>query len=410
MNPFTSWLRRLCWWFALAPLLLGTAGFAMAQDVVSVPGVPSNVTSGVDRMISYRFQEHMWQTADGATHLMVNRGPLSSRGALTLFTSFDNGATWSAKAVIPQTDYTSTADGLMDGNDLRLVYSDAAGTIMSALLRYDPVTVKWSQVKIKSPVVFSDPAVLALSPGIGVDARGTLWCAFAVQDRTTLVSELRLSARTTRAARWVDTGQRIGQQGAGDRIQRSAKPIRRPGGMGLLASVEEKLIWATRPDSAPVSAAWTTSTFFVSEPPYDSDPFGGHFSLIDDTRHNLHLITPDKGRPLYFRFDHETQTWAEPLVAGGALGSGYVQATRAGERIVLVANHLYEQAVYRSDDYGLSFTLTHRLVHPTTGVPPVIDSPPRMETPAVSRGPVPLVQQYQDGAVQKLLWFEIPVE
>ena len=163
-----------------------------------------------------------------------------------------------------------------------------------------------------------------------------------------------------------------------------------------------------RLSSAAVTAAWSASTFFVAEPPYDSDPYGGHFSLIDDTRNNLHLITPDKGRPLYFRFDDATQSWAAPLVAGGALGTGYVQATRAGESIVLVANHLFEQAVYRSDDYGLSFALTHRLVHPSDGV--VIDSPPRMETPAVSRGPVPLVQQYQDGAVQKLLWFEIPVE
>lgn len=60
--------------------------------------------------------------------------------------------------------------------------------------------------------------MLALSPGLGVDAKGTLWCAFAVQDRTTLVSDLRISARTTRAARWVDTGQRIGEPGAGDLI------------------------------------------------------------------------------------------------------------------------------------------------------------------------------------------------
>lgn len=409
MKSATTWIRRLGVQLACLPVLLVAAAAANAQDPVAVPGTPSNVTSSVDRMISYRFQEHMWQTDDGATHLMVNRGAMSSRGALTLYTSFDNGATWSAKAVIPKTDYTSTADGVMDGNELRLVYSDAAGAIMSALLRYDPVTVKWSQVKIKSPVVFSDPAVLALSPGLGVDARGTMWCAFAVQDRTTLVSDLRVSARTARAARWVDTGQRIGEAGTGDLIQRSAKPIRRPGGMGLLASVAEKLIWATRPDSAPVSAAWSAATFFTSEPPYDSDPFGGHFSLIDDTRHNLHLITPDKGRPLYFRFDDATQTWAPPVVAGGAFGTGYVQATRSGESIVLVANHLFEQAVYRSDDYGLSFALTHRLVHPDSGVPPVIDSPPRMETPAVSRGPVPLVQQYQDGAVQKLLWFEIPV-
>lgn len=410
MTSMTSPARQTAWKRLLAPLVLALATQAFAQDgPVEIPGTPSNVVGGVDRMISYRFQEHMWQTADGATHLIVNRGPLSTNGALSLYTSFDNGATWSAKGSLPNTDLTSTADGVMVGNDLRVVYSDNAGAIVSAVLRYDPVTVKWSQVRIRKPVVFSDPAVMALSPGLGIDANGNLWCAFAVQDRTTLVSELRLSVRPARLPVWTDTGQRFGEPGVGDLIQRSAKPIRRPGGMGLLASVAEKLLWATRTDGDALKASWSTSVMFVSEPPYDADPFGGHFSIVDDSQDNLHLITPDKGRPLYFRFDHATQVWEAPRTVAGALGTGYVQATRVGESIVLVANHLYEQAVYRSDDYGLNFALTHRLTRPTTG-DPIADSPPRMETPAVSRGPVPLVQQYVDGAVQRLLWFEIPVE
>lgn len=322
MPPFYKALIRTS--VAVSLVTAAVLPLIVSARPVNIPSVPTNIVGSVDRMISYRIQEHMWQTADGATPLMVNRGPISTRGALGLYTSLDNGANWVAKGAIPNTDLTSTADGLLTGNDLRLVYSDNTGAILSALLQYDPSAGTWTQQRIKSPVVFSRPGVLALSRGMANDS-------------------------------------------------------------------------------------WTASTLFVSEPPYDADPFGGHFSLIDDMQNNLHLVTPEKGRPICFRFDFASQTWEAPRSPTGAVDTGYVQATRVGESVLLVANSLLERAVYRSDDQGLSLALAHRLAHPKA-LGNTSCSLPRLETPGVSLAPVPLVQQYLVVTTQRQLWFEIPVE
>lgn len=390
----------------LASLLVAGASLAGAQT--NLTGTTVNITGNADRMISYRFQEHMWQTDDGATHLMVNRGSSSAKGALTLYSSTTNGASWTAKIVLPNTDGTSTADGVLSGNDLRMVYSDNTGSILSVVLRYDPTAGTWKQQKIQSPAVFSDATKLALNPGLAIDAQGTMWCAYTVQDLATLASEMRIAFRTTANPVWVDSGQVIGNPGSNGNLQRSGKPVRIPGGMGLMASVEEKMLWATRRDGDALTAPWTVSTIFVSTAA-DTDPYGGHFSVIDDLQNNLHMITPDGGVPLYFRFDYGTQAWEAPRALPGASKSGYVQATRVGSSLLLISNNATEQAVYRSDDLGASFPLVYRLKHQrATGTTSF--QYPRVESPGVSRSPVPVVQQYTTGATQqRLLWWELPV-
>jgi hypothetical protein len=51
------------------------------------------ITSSADRMISYRCQDHMWHTADGATHVMLNTGVVGGGPSLQLFSTFDGGPT-----------------------------------------------------------------------------------------------------------------------------------------------------------------------------------------------------------------------------------------------------------------------------------------------------------------------------
>src|ERR1700750_2260659 len=74
--------RRL----AALVILLTTACFAAVAraEPVAVLAQPTDLTSSSELMISYRHQEHMWQTPDGALHLVVNRGTLRPNPGLVL--------------------------------------------------------------------------------------------------------------------------------------------------------------------------------------------------------------------------------------------------------------------------------------------------------------------------------------
>src|SRR5205814_7652028 len=85
---------------------------------VTVRAAETDLRSDTERMISYRHQEHMWQTADGALHLVFNRGSLQPNPGLALYSSFDGGATWSFMQSFGNTDDKSTADGQLRGDEL----------------------------------------------------------------------------------------------------------------------------------------------------------------------------------------------------------------------------------------------------------------------------------------------------
>ena len=71
-------LRRV-WRSGVAAILLGLAVAIPAGAIVpTIQATLTDLTSSTERMISYRHQEHLWQTADGAYHLVFNRGALSS--------------------------------------------------------------------------------------------------------------------------------------------------------------------------------------------------------------------------------------------------------------------------------------------------------------------------------------------
>ena len=75
--------------------------------------------------------------------------------------------------------------------------------------------------------------------------------------------------------------------------------------------------------------------------------------------------------------------------------------------MVLVGNSYTNLSVYQSTDGGATFTRTQALTHPApTGA---IDySRPRMETPATSTSPIPVLQQYLDGKIQRAMFFAVP--
>ncbi len=395
--------------FLILIIALGSSTTASTQPIMG-KSRQTNLYSIVDRVISYRFQEHMWHTEDGGVHLIFNRGAESSNGTLELSSSYDNGITWQSQLFLTNSGIESTSDGLLAGNDLHVVYSDRYDGIIYSTLRYDSLQRVWILVPDSAQRVFWQSTTKALNPALVVDHNGAIWCNYVTQDLNTLNAAIRLSQRAPDSSEWSDTGHIFGSvDNVG--IQRSARPLLLPDGIGMIFTVYEKIYWAVRRDNWPIEESWDIETIFISAPPFDLDPFGGHFSIVADNQDNLHLITPDHGRALYFRFDALTQVWEAPREISGASFVGYVQATRSDDTILLTTNSRLNAQVYQSIDNGRSFELTHRLIHP---LPPadgsISYSPPRIETPGISPGPMPVLQQYSEGSLQRLMQFSVRVK
>src|SRR5690348_7943712 len=84
---------------ALIAGIAHTAGAATTLSPIATP-----LTGTADRMISYREQNHSWQTSDGAFHLLINTGNQPGRDALRLYTTRDQGATWTPGPTIASTN------------------------------------------------------------------------------------------------------------------------------------------------------------------------------------------------------------------------------------------------------------------------------------------------------------------
>lgn len=398
--------RALAWGTGMA--LTGSLSAPPAQAaVVTIPATGGvGLTSGADRMISYRFQQRMWQTPDGGTHLIINRGPLSPDASLVLYSSFDNGLAWAQALVLPQTNFSSTVDGQLDGNTLRLVYSGSSGQIMYAALTYDPPTRAWSRKRQEA--VFSQSGQVASSPAMVVDNGGVGWCCFAVQDSASLKWSLRLWFRVPNDSAWRASELTFGDTQS-QSSERAGRPVLLPTGVGLIYTDQKVMAWAQRDDGAPLRSPWTAATVLLNTPP-DGDgrgPYGGHFSVVTDPQGNLHLATVDMTRIVYFRFLQSTQQWDAMRALTTPIYAIYVQATFCDGNVVIIGNINEQLQVIQSPDLGTTFSKTHLLTHPkATGAQDFANA--RMETPTESRSPLPVLQQYTDGAVQRLLYFAVP--
>lgn len=399
--------RRALVWGTGAVLGGGLFSAPAQAAVTSIPSTSTALTSGADRMISYRFQQRMWQTPDGGNHLIINRGPLSPDASLVLYTSYDNGLTWSVALTLPQSNFSSTVDGQLAGNTLRLVYSTSGGQIMYAALTYEPATRNWSR-KRQEPV-FAVSGQVASSPAVVVDNAGNGWSCFAVQDTASLKWSLRLYFRLPNDSGWRDSEQTFGDTES-QNSSRAGRPVLLPTGVGLIYTDQMIISWAARNDGAPMRAAWTDNTTLLVTPP-DGDgrgPYGGHFSVVADPLGNLHMATVDMTRIVYFRYLQSTRQWDAMKVLTTPIYAIYVQTTYCDGNIVVIGNINETLQVIQSTDLGNTFSKTHLLTHPkATGSQDYANA--RMESPSESRSPIPVMQQFTDGMVQRLIYFAVPV-
>lgn len=390
---------------AMLALSLALGAGAAAAQVEQLPSSPTSLRSIADRMISYRSQHHMWQTADGATHAIVNRGPRRDRRSLALYSTHDGGATWTLTAVtLPGSNGSSTSDGYLDGDRLHLTWDAGASAVRYAEAVYDPVGRSWTLQP--EAVVVDDPNAAALVPAMAADAQGRQWLAYTRKDKASGDFAIRMMRRDAAGTGWVDTGFTFGPV---DNVsnERSGRPLRTSRGIGMVYTVKSEVFWAERADHWALEQPWARAPIFTKANP-TNDPYGTHFSIVADEAFNMHMASTDGGRLVYSRYLAADRRW-ETRVLTEDIKASYVQATMAQGNVVLVSNAYTNLSVFQSADGGASFVRTHALVHPAPVEGESYDRP-RMETPAVvADGPVPVLQQYVRNRLQRAIFFAVPV-
>ena len=414
-QPGQSGVRPVLRCLGVALWLVAFGGSATAA-VINIPATPTTMTSNAIRMISYRHQDHMWQTSDGATHVFVNRGSRSDGRALSMNSTFDNGATWvSAVATLPNTDSKTTSDGYLDDDNLYVTYSSSGDKdIRFAQFRYNSSKKTWSLVTTQ--VVFSSGTITkTLTPAVAPDAMGRLWLAFTGMDKSSKNYSIKLMRKDPDAAVWVDTGFVFGPVDTGNANgdpERSGRPIATANGIGMVFTVHADTYWAVRDNRAAPTAAWARSLIYTS-PSGDADPYGSHYSIVADAQKNLHMASVDGGSIVYSRYLATTKTWTSRKMTNDAR-TNYVQAAVSLGNLVVIGNNDTMLRVYQSKDGGNNFVYTQQLTHtPSNGSGPNYSNP-RMEMPAQSSSPVPVLQQWYETApggiqTQHLMFFAVPV-
>lgn len=223
----------------IASAACGFSGNGMAADVLD--GKPTNLQSNTERMFALRHQEHMWETGDRATHVIINRGEKTAGDSLQLYSSFDQGVTWVAGPALADSDRYSTSDGYLDGDILYVTHATPAGVVRFTALRYVPGSGRWSL--LRSETAYSSAGTIAINPAMAPDAAGTIWLAFVANDIATGNYSIRMVRNTPQQNGWTDTGFVFGAVD-NTAIERSARPVATATGVGMVYTVHEKVYWA----------------------------------------------------------------------------------------------------------------------------------------------------------------------
>ncbi len=369
----------------------------------------SNATplvSTTPRMISYRHQEHMWQTGDGAIHLLINQGRMDQEGdGLVLFSSFDNGQSWHEMVSFAGSGDISTSDGFLSGNALYLSYNNSDGEIIVVNLLYDEISGAWQT--LQEEVAFSAVNYKGVNSTIAFDDQGRLWCAFVVRQVGTRMWKIKIIQKEDEFADWQTTAVELDTATVSNSPEESVRLISSTNGIGAVYTSRENIKWAYRANEWPADCQWDEEILFTRHFPYPPDPYASHFNTAVDELENIHLVAVDQGRLIYIRYNRAVQAWLSPRTLTFNLHSGYVQLTMVQKQLFVFFNIFSNIGLFRSNDHGNSFEFTDYLIHPNDQND---YSYPRIETPGICGSVIPIVQQYFDKSLQRLLYFYITIE
>jgi hypothetical protein len=391
--------RSLC-------VALAIAGAAAAAAAPPVTPVSTTLSGNSELMISYRHQERMWQTPDGALHLVINRGTSQPNSGLVLNSSYDGGTTWLAQLRLPNSNRSSTADGALQGSLLALVYGMGNGGISYLQLSYDSASRRWQTVRTET--AYSSSQLNAENPTVAIDDLGTVWCGFSVIDRLTNDTHLRLIYRPSDGV-WIDTGRTLGPVDHESK-ERSARMVRVPGGMGVIFRVRQETFWAMRYDSDSYEQLSAPLKILEGPPQRQiNDPYSSHFSAIADEAGYLHLLVADDGNAMYLRYSIGDDAWTLPKKLNGRSKVSYLQIGLANGQVMAAFSAARGPgSVLLSQDSGVTFIEAFGLTLPGDSEG-ISYKTGRVEAPGRSVGVLPVLQQYEDHGQQRLMVYKVPV-
>jgi hypothetical protein len=388
------------------------SGIARAENAAAaatqIRAITTNLASDNERMISYRHQQHLVQSADGALHLLLNRGTLTPGPGLSLFSSFDGGTTWQFMQNFAGTDDKCTGDVKLIGDDLWTVYHTADQTIWFAQLHYDSVLQTWSVVA--SQQAFASTQWNAQNPALAIDEMGTVWVGFLAKSKGRLnsVGNIRVVNRPGGGSAWTDPNLVFGPTDS-NATERSARPVYVPGGMGMVWTVHEVTYWSKRVNTLPDNSAWTTNAVYSGIPAKRlDDPYASHFNVATDDQGGVHLISIENFDVLYFKYAADTDTWSPPQQVDDSRNVAYAQiGVINGKLGTAFSVQRGKGGLTISSDAGTSWSLSYDLQLIST-YPGVNYNTARIELPTRSTGVMPILQQYSDAVSQKLMLFKVP--
>lgn len=388
-----------------------------SSEIDIITGVPTPIESTSEGLISSRFQQHSWITEDGSVHVLANSGD-----SLDLYSSKDNGLTWTSIRVASNTDDSARSDGVLIDGRLTITYSAQDDSIYVAQLVYSEANSSWSQ-PIRAEVA-SDSDTRYSRPSIAIADDGRVVVVYSAKDRQTGNESLRASWSQDQGRSWREfNGELASPDGTS---QMSGDVIATDDGFGLIYTEGgETSFYEQLPGSQQDTINWIEYSFeggiqsrqlLLERGDAQNDPDGTHFSSAIDNDGNIHLATNDgEGSVVYLRYDHITGQWTEPIQLAtydtGSAGADYMELSISAENDIYVAYNAKSGPdryieVSSSENGGLSWSIDSRLTQSINDNPGNI----RMETPSYIGSTLPVFQQIEaaDGT-QSLVYYEINI-
>ena len=351
-------------------------------------GTLTTIEGNAEGIISLRHQEHMWVTSDKALHIIVNQSNGLPRQVM--WSSFDGGNTWQPQFAIPNTCCRSTSDGTLVDNKLFLTYASTNDQIWFLELEYDLIKQTWRFISANA--VEREADVKASHPTMAIDNLGRTWTTFIEYNQSAQQASIEILFSDSQNNNWQDPGIQFFPPISSE--EESSRLFTFSDGVGLIYSNEDTLYWAYRKDSWPIDAEWQSSELYKFKAPKSGGQRNSHFGVVADSLDNIHFVTYDERRLLYLKFDRQTFEWQEPVYLSEPRSATYMQLSRTiDDRLLIVYDVRQEDAQYlevlESFDYGESFSLKYILTYR----PGFETGSPRMETPSVVEGDLPILQQ-----------------
>ncbi|MEB3352841.1 MAG: hypothetical protein VKM34_01195 [Cyanobacteriota bacterium] len=389
----------------------------LSSEIDIVTGVSTPIESTSEGMISSRFQQHSWITDDGFVHVLVNSG-----NSLDLYSSKDNGRTWTSIRVASNTDSSARSDGVLIDGRLTMAYSAQDDSIYVAQLAYSEVNSSWSR-PIRAEVA-SDSNIKYSRASIAIADDGRVVVVYSARDGQTGDESLRASWSQDQGRSWREfDGELASPDGTS---QMSGDVIATDDGFGLIYTEGgETSIYEQLPGSQQDTINWIEYSFeggiqskqlLLERGDAQNDPSGTHFSSAIDNDGDIHLATNDgEGSVVYLRYDHITGKWTEPIRLATydtrSAGGDYMELSISAENDIIVAYNAKSGPkryieVSSSEDGGLSWSIDSRLTQSISDNPGNI----RMETPSYIGSTLPVFQQIEVAdRTQSLVYYEVDI-